>query len=163
MDGKSIPMKTIITSLMTAGIALLPISNAAAKTFGGFSPGKTFTLTVKQVNSTQTIGYKAPKVVPIPSGIPKFKVGDKVKFEIGKSGQLKGPDFILPYVSSTSFINTYSIQPSLNLLSPNGGIVTKNTKGQPTGCALDFYKYRIPGTTLNTTTINQVTYILEPQ
>ncbi len=154
-------MKTITSILMTAGIALLPITQAAAKTFGGFAPGKTFTLTVKQVNSTQTIGYKAPKVVPIPPGIPKFKIGDKVKFEIARNGQLKGPDFLLPYVSSTASINTYSIQPSLNLLSPNGGIVTKNSKNQATGCALDFYKYRIPGTTINSLTVNQVTYILE--
>lgn len=155
-------MKTISKILLMTSLAILPISNAAAKTFGGFTPGKTFTLTVKQVNSTQSIGYKiSKKNVPIPSGIPKFNVGTKVKFEIGRNGQLTSKGISLPFVSGGTGLNTYSILPTLNLLSPNGGIVTKNSKNQVTGCALDFYKYRIPGTTINSLTVNQVTYILE--
>lgn len=144
---------------------LLPLAQAqaggpASKTFGGFSAGKKFTLTVQSYTSSQSVGTKNKLFVPIPTGIPNFKKGQAVKFTIGTKGQLIAAGFSMPILSTSATINSYAKLPNLSSLSPNGAGVYKNGTGTPVGSTLIFYKYRIDGATVNGLTINQVSYVL---
>lgn len=133
-----------------------------SKTFGGFKPGLKFSFIVEDVSSSQAIGKsKVRRDVPIPSGIPKFKKGQTVKFRIGSKGQLSGCGFSLPFLYTSSDSNSYEILSSLNRLSSSGASVSKSSSGKPTGCSLVFYKYRVPGATVDQLTVNQVRYILQ--
>jgi hypothetical protein len=160
-------MKTLPIKIVAICSAILPFAEAnaggpASKDFGGFKSGLKFSLVVKDVSSSQSIGKtKVKRNLPIPSGMPKFKNGQTVKFSIGPNGQLKGPGFSIPFLDTAANLNSYAILPSLNLLSPFGATVSKNSSGKPNGCSLIFHKYRIAGTTVNSLTINQVSYILE--
>ena len=159
-------MKTLLVQALVLCGALLPLAQAqaggpASKTFGGFSPGKKFILTVQSMTSSQSIGSKTKAVVPVPTGIPNFKKGQTVKFIIGTRGQLTGPGFSIPFLGTSPLINTYAKLPSIKSLSPNGAGVYKNSLGKPVGSSLVFYKYRIAGSSVNGLTINQVSYVLK--
>ena len=85
-------MKTLITALVACCAALLPITQAqaaepAAKKYGDFKPGDTFTL---KVASVAPFGTR-------PSNFHVFKKGQKVKFRIGSKGQLTGPSFSINF------------------------------------------------------------------
>ena len=158
-------MKTLLVQVLVICGSLLPLANAqaggpASKTFGGFSPGKKFTLIVQSVTSSQSIGTNTKPIVAIPTGIPNFKKGQTVKFTIGTKGQLTGPGFSIPMLASSALINSYAKLPNIGSLSPNGAGVYKNSVGNPVGSTLLFYKYRISGSSVNGLTINQVSYIL---
>lgn len=164
-------MKKLIVQFVVLCGVLLPLTQAqaggaASTTFGGFSPGKKFTMTVQSVTSSQSIGKKVKSSVPIPTGIPSFKKGQTVKFTIGKSGQLTFPAQNMPTVSipllnSSSRINAYAKLPNITSLSPNGAGVYKDSSGKPVASTLIFYKYRIDGFTSSGLTINQVSYVLK--
>ena len=158
-------MKTRLVQFIMICGTLLPLTQAQAggpsgKTIGGLSAGKKFTLTVQSLTSSQSVGTRNKLFVPIPSEIPKFKKGQAVKFTIGTKGQLVGPGFSIPLLSTSASINSYAKLPNLSSLSPNGAGVYKNTAGKPVGSTLIFYKYRIDGATVNGLTINQVSYTL---
>ena len=91
-------------SLITCAALLLPVSVAqAAKpgSFGGLTSGLKFTLKVTSVESfAQEPATGALTTAPIPKTVPKFKLGQKVKFSIGKKGQLRGPGFSLDFASN---------------------------------------------------------------
>lgn len=159
-------MKKLIVQFVVLCGALLPLTQAqaggpASKNFGGFSPGKRFTMTVESVTSSQSIGKKSKTSVPIPTGIPSFKKGQTVKFTIGKKGELTAPGFSIPLLNSSARINSYAKLPNINSLSPNGAGVFKDSSGKPVGSTLIFYKYRIDGFTASGLTINQVSYVLK--
>ena len=85
-------MKSLLLHAIACCAALLPIAQAqavepAAKKYGDFKPGDTFTMTVS--NATE-IGQR-------PSGFPQFKKGQKVKFTIGAKGQLTAPGFSINF------------------------------------------------------------------
>ena len=158
-------MKQLLVQFIMLSGALLPLSQAqaagpASKTFGGFLPGKKFTLTVQSFTSSQSVGTTTKMVVPIPTGIPKFRKGQTVKFTIGTKGQLTVAGFSMPLLSTSTTINSYAKLPNISSLSPNGAGVVKNGAGKPVGSTLIFYKYRIDGSTINGLTINQVSYVL---
>lgn len=158
-------MKKLLVQFIMLSGALLPLSQAqaagpASKTFGGFSPGKKFTLTVQSFTSSMSVGSKNKFFVSIPTGVPQFRRGQAVKFTIGKKGELTGPGFSIPLLSSSATINSYAKLPNISSLSPNGAGVVKNSAGKPVGSTLIFYKYRINGSTINGLTINQVSYVL---
>lgn len=159
-------MKTQLLSFIALFGALLPLAQVqaggpASKTFGGFLPGKKFTLTVQSVTSSQSVGKKSKSSVAIPTGIPGFKSGQSVKFTIGKNGELTGPGFSIPLINSSANINSYAKLPNINSLSPNDAGVYKDSTGKPVGSTLIFYKYRLDGFTSSGLTINQVSYVLK--
>jgi hypothetical protein len=85
-------MRTLLIQVIACFAALLPIIPAqaaepAAKKYGDFKPGDTFTMTV---SSAVNIGAR-------PGNFPKFKKGQKVKFTIGPKGQLKSSGFSIDF------------------------------------------------------------------
>lgn len=132
--------------------AVLPVSNAGAKTYGGFTPGQTFTFTVKEKTSTKQVDFNPAVNVPVPAGIVNLGLGQKVTFTIGKTGQLKFKKTSLPFFAGKKKYNDYLLEPSGGL-SPSG-IVNKNTKGKPIGVSLNFLKIETDGVSRTTTTVD---------
>lgn len=153
-------MKHLLLQTIACCAVLLPFSQAEAKTYGGFTPGKTFTMKVKEkVSGKVDMTGKVLKKTPVPAGIPDYKVGQKIKFKIGAKGQLTGPDGLsLPFKNDAGTANVYYIQPSRSNPSGDIGQVFKDTEGKPTDTALTFFKVKISGFIPTTYT---VVYTLE--
>ena len=131
---------------------------AASKTFGGFTAGQKFSLTIMQATSSRAVGTKVEQKTPVPDGVPVFKPKQKVKFAIGKKGELTGPGFSIPLLNTTTNTNSYAKQPTQSTPSPVNASVFRDIKGKPVGVSLTFYQYRVSGTRL---TINLVGYVLK--
>jgi hypothetical protein len=153
---KNTIMKQLLTKIIACAAILLPISAGAttyepfrAKTYGGWEPGKTFTFTVK----TRTIAkgsLNGVKTSKVPKGIPSFKKGDKIKFVIGKKGQLTVPKkFSLPFKADGGTVNEYYIAPDKDRPQGDIGQIYKNSKDKPLGGFLTFSKFVYEG--FNTT------------
>lgn len=153
-------MKQLLLQTIACCAVLLPFSQVEAKTFGGFAPGKTFTLKVTEKISGQVdLTGKVIKKTPVPAGIPDYKVNQRIKFRIGAKGQLTGPDGLsLPFKNDAGTANVYYIAPSRSNPSGDIGQVYKNTANKPTAAALTFFKVKISGFTPTTST---VVYTLE--
>lgn len=147
--------KLLLPILAGTILPLVPLQAAPGKTFGGFKPGKTFTLTVTDRESIKTTNGDVDRGVPIPSGLPKFKVGDKVKFTIGDKGALRGPGFKIQYEDNSGMRNFYSNEPSGSVGKGDNATVRRGDKKTAT---LVFYKYKLSGFKLTT---NSVTYKLK--
>lgn len=149
-------MKQLLLKAVACAAVLLPLTTQA----GNFPKGTSFTRTVTEKVSTKSVGFKIFKKVPVPSGIPDFKVGQKVKFVIGPKGQLqiKKKGVSIPFKSDGGSANVYVIPPSRT--KPNGDIgeVFKDSTGKPLGVALSFFKTKVSGFTATT---NTVVYTLE--
>lgn len=166
-----LPMKSLLTALAIGCISILPVAQVnaapaaetattfAPKTYGGFKPGKKFSFKVTKVISTKmSLGGKPQKTTP-PKGIPKFKKGQKVKFTIGKKGELKGPGFSLTYKGDGGSANAYANAPKKGATQGDVGEVFKiNSNNKPTGVALTFFKVELKGFV---PTVYSVNYILE--
>lgn len=131
---------TLIRTLLCAAV-LLPLP-ALAKDYGGLKPGDTFTLKVKKVTSTKKTGYFGQETkASVPGYVPKFRKGQKIRFKIGKKGQLTAKKLKIDYAHSDNKAieyNTYK--------EKNGGkkTFTKNAeltkKGKKiTGGTLSFF------------------------
>ena len=155
-------MKKLLFPILAGCAALLPVSSLRAAdpatTFGGFTPGQTFTMTVTDATSVRTKGTDADRNVPVPDGWPDLKEGDSVKFVIGKNGQLTGPDFSITYKSEKERINLYSNNPTLTSPRGEAAVISKNHVDKPRVVRLTFYKLHFSGFLPVT---NTVTYKLE--
>ncbi|MES2921056.1 MAG: hypothetical protein V4819_05900 [Verrucomicrobiota bacterium] len=151
-------MRTLLTAIVVACGALLPLApvQATAKTFGGFSVGKEFTLTVKSRISTKTVGTTIKKNVPVPTGWPDYKVGTKVKFTIGKGGRLTAKNVSLPFKGVSGNQNLYGVEPSAT--GGKDGKIVKNTKGAPFAGDLFFVTRKF---SLTGQTTNELSYVFE--
>ena len=153
-------MKNII-KLIAVTTALLPLGQLQAKTFGGFAPKKTFTLTVtdkfvvKRLNSSGSI----ITTDPVPKGIVKLLVDQRVKFTIGARGQLIAKGFEVPFKGGTSRsdLNVYSNLSNKNPIIPPGNssqcIFFKDSRGEPVGGQLKFYQVNGKGLKETFTTV----------
>jgi len=121
----------LATPVLTAG----PIG----RRLGGLSPKQNFTLTVEDRQSFETKGKNTVQVFSIPAGIPDFKVGQKVKFTIGKKGQLQGPGFSLLFEQGYRGYNQYLSEPTRGNPTPDNSILTKTSSGKVRQVALYFY------------------------
>lgn len=156
-------MKTTLHPIIGICATLLPFTQLQAAEshstkFGGFEAGKKFTLTVSDRTSVRTNGRKVTKGVPVPAGIPDFRVGHDVNFTIGASGQLKGSGFSIVYRTSRSQTNFYSNNPSGFISDGQAASVSKTSTNRPKGARLVFYTFRFSGFTPIT---NTVTYYLD--
>ncbi|MES2440726.1 MAG: hypothetical protein V4584_16790 [Verrucomicrobiota bacterium] len=163
-------MKTLLTALVIAAGALLPAAQVqaapvgkttqfAAKSFGGFAPGKKFTFIVGEVVSAKATLGGVNKKTPVPKGIPKFKKGQKVKFAIGSKGELKGPGFAIKFETDGGTANVYVNKPKkATTLQADTATVYKDSANQPVGVALSFFKST--GTGFKTT-VYSVYYTLD--
>lgn len=150
-------MKQLLLQTIACCAVLLPFSQAQA---GNFPAGTTFTRTVTEKVSSKTTGFKIFKKVPVPAGMPNFKVGQEVKFTIGPKGQLliKKKGVSLPFKEDGGSGNVYCIAPTAKKPSGDIGEVFKDGAGNPTSVALSFFKFKISGMTATT---NTVVYTLE--
>lgn len=154
-------MKTLLTALIvTCGaIVATPQASAAqfakaAKKFGDFSVGQKFSFPVKEiVSAKQTLGGKPVKTA-VPSGIPKFKKGQKVQFTIGKKGELTGKGFSIKFKSDGGTSNAYANIPSQKKPQADTGIVFKTAANKPNAVALTFFKVELKGFQTTTTTVH---------
>ncbi|WP_345716018.1 hypothetical protein, partial [Luteolibacter yonseiensis] len=123
----------IITLIRLALCALLITATAhaapAGKRFGGFAAKQTFTLTIEDRQSFETQGSETVASFRIPAGIPRFNVGQTVKFTIGRKGELKGPGFSLPLDQDNSDYNQYSSASTAKNPAQNTALLTKTSAG----------------------------------
>ena len=136
-------MKTFLLKLAVCSAVLLPLSQAEAagpvsKLFGGFAPGKKFTLTVTKVECTKLENFVSKKAA-IPSGVTKFKKGQKVKFAIGKKGQLTAPGINLSFVEDNGPSNNYIDRTNKNFNADEADVY-KDTANNGVGAELFLYK-----------------------
>jgi len=157
-------MKTLLAFIVVACGVIAPAMAAPAskgpqfKTYGGFSPGKKFTFKVTELVSVKTDLGGKPKKCPVPKGIPSFKKNQKVKFVIGKKGELTGPNFSISYESDGITANAYVNKPTQKKPQGDIGEVFKTSTNKPTSAALNFFKVDVKGFS---SVVYSVTYILE--
>ena len=148
-------MKNLFLPILLGCAALLPVSRVqAAESFGDFTAGQTFTLTVTERFTARTKGFKTTKNVGVPDGVPDFKVGDAVKFSIGNDGQLKGPGFRIKYRSDRGRYNLYANRPTFETTSGSLATVYKSPKDKPVRAAITFDRLSFSGIIPVTTTVN---------
>jgi hypothetical protein len=145
-------MKNILLPVIACCSVLLPFTKSEAKTYGGFTPGQTFTFTVKEKTCTKQVDFTPAVNVPVPAGIVNLGLGKKVTFTIGKTGQLKFKNTSLPFLVGKKKYNDYLLDASGGL-SPSGK-VTKNAKGKPIGVSLNFLKFETDGVSRTVTTVD---------
>ncbi len=155
-------MKHLLAKAVACAAILLPLTAGATthtpfhkKTYGGWAPGKTFTFTIKTRVIAKGTLDGGTKISKVPKGIPSFKKGDKVKFVIGKKGQLTVPKkFSLPFKADGGTVNEYIIVPDKDRPQGDIGQVYKNSKGKPIGGFLTFSKFVYAGMDTATYVVN---------
>jgi hypothetical protein len=152
-------MKTLLLKTLAYAALLLPFSQVQAKTFGSFTPQQKFTLTVTSKESFKQKPAGLPTKAGVPNGVPKFTIGQKVKFKIGANGQLIGQGFSLPFIASLSNgagLNVYQdpkkAKPSTRKVSFGEVIVIDNVVD---AAGLDFTIINVKGANVTT---NRVLY-----
>ncbi len=157
-------MKTLFAAIVVCFGTLLPHAHAQQadaapaaapaqfknkKNYGGLNPGKKFSFKVEDAILAKAALTGTQKIKKAPKGIPNYKKGKKIKFKIGKNGELTGPGFKMKLqkggVSSISNTYTSGINKKSPSTQPSVAIVYKNADGKPTAVALNFYKVDIKG------------------
>lgn len=156
-------MRTILLKLAVCSSVFFPISEVQAagpmgKTYGGFTSGKKVTLTVSNVDSTKLENFVSKKS-PVPAGIPKLKKGQKVKFVIGKKGELTFPGISLAFDEDNGTSNAYVDLKSKNF-NANSADIFKDTKNNAAGAVLFLYKEK-PGGLMPIPVVYTVKYTLK--
>lgn len=125
--------------------------------YGGWAAGKTFTYTVTGVTAAAQGMTGDPYPVAVPKGIPSYKVGEQVKFTIGKKGELLAPKGLkIAFQADGITSNQYVNLPTAKAPTPHFGFVLKNpSTNEPTGgVALTFFQVkRGKGFQVTTTTV----------
>ena len=155
-------MKTLLAAIVVCFGTILPhvqaeqAAPAAASTefkkkknYGGLSPGKKFSFKVEDAIFAKASLSGSLQIKKAPKGIPNYKEGQKVKFRIGKKGELIGPGFKMKLekdgVSVASNVYTSGINKKSPSTQPNVAIVYKNSEGKPIAVALNFFKIDVKG------------------
>ncbi|WP_367874305.1 hypothetical protein [Luteolibacter sp. Populi] len=147
-------MKTLLLgafalcAMFTPAHAVEPLKKKPKPTvlYGDWAPGKTFTYTVSEVTSEATSMGGSPQPVPVPKGIPSYRVGDVVKFTIGKKGELLGPKGLkIAFKAGSLTSNHYINLPKRKAPTPHFAFVEKNTTTtEPEGgVALTFFQVKL--------------------
>lgn len=131
-------------SIIIALASLFPFTAAQAagpvgKSYGNFEPETKFTLTVVKRVTTRTQGRDVDKNVSIPKELPHFREGRKIRFTIGKRGQLTGPGFSIDFKKGKAAANIYA-EASTKTFSRGAAATVVKAGDTPTGAVLTFYK-----------------------
>lgn len=137
-------MHQLTLSLLIACASLLPIASAEAagpvgKTYGNFAPETRFALTVVKRVTTRTKGRDVDRNVSIPKELPGFREGRRIRFTIGKHGQLTGPGFSIDFRKGKRSANVYA-EASTKSLSKGAAATVVKAGDIPTGAVISFYK-----------------------
>jgi len=144
--------------LAIAAILLTASAQAASpagKRFAGFVAKEIITLTIQDRQSYQTEGSKTTQTLVVTGNVPKFHVGQTIKFTIGAKGQLKGPGFILNLGEGNADYNQYVSAASAKKVNQDAAILTKNSSGGTQQIVLYFYDDNVTGPS------SSVTYLLK--
>jgi hypothetical protein len=151
-------MKPRILSILACAAALLPFTPLEARTFGGFEPTKKFKLTVKKVTSVKRTGFAVIPDAPIPAGIPDYALGEKVRFTIGRRGELKALGLNIAFKNGNRNVNNYLNQITLSTPDVQGAGIGKSVTGQPKNMIINYQKVETPE---SSPVIYNVSYILK--
>lgn len=127
----------------------------AGKRFGGFAAKQTFSFKVEDRQSFESQGSATVQTFRIPASIPKFEVGQTVKFTIGRKGQLQGPGFSIPLELENTDYNQYLSTSTGKKPTPDTAILTKTSTDTPQQVVLYFYDAKWSGGS------QSVTYVLK--
>lgn len=134
----------------TAGFSLPPVVAAEpAKVHPAtpFPSGTSFFMKVtKVVSSKAGSGGFTPSGVRIPPGIPKYKVGDKIRFTIDDKGNLTWVDRKLPLYGDYDGFISYKKFPTDTKPYPDVANVYVNSLNKPKNAEIYFYKKKASGT-----------------
>lgn len=154
-------MKHLLRNAIACAIIVLPVSQLEARNYGGFKPGQTFNKKVSKVISAKTDLSGKTTRAAIPKTVPKLKKGQRIKFKIGKRGQLALPNRYktqIKFESDGGNQNVYANRPTAKSTKIDTANVYKNAKGRPMNVVLGFV--RITGTGLKMES-RSVTYELK--
>ncbi len=138
-------MKHLLATLLCAAALLLPSSIHAAEPAAApanlLKIGKSFEFKVKSMVSSKSDGSGfTPSGVPIPRGIPKYKIGKTITFKITKGNHLEWPDHSLPLYGDYDGYYSYGKLKTVEKPYPDVATVYVNAKDKPTGVIIYFYK-----------------------
>ncbi len=138
-------MRTLFIKTIVCFAALLPFAQVqavglAGKNYFNLTPGTKYTLKVTDVVSTVAGLDGQAKTVPVPSGVPKFKKGQKVKFTIGSKGELKGPGFATTFLSADATTSVYTDKQVGSKLPDTAAVKTSAITKKATYTQLAFHK-----------------------
>lgn len=154
-------MKSLLIRSIACCAVLFPLVTQA-KTYGGFKPGDKFTFTVNYRASNKTVGTVTKENVPVPAGLPDFKLGKKVTFTIGPKGQLTAKGMSLPFTGTDTTTGHKRVlfvgPPKSNYPFGDSGTVDLKPNGKPVGLSLSFSKITVSG---GVTTDQRVFYALD--
>ena len=145
-----------LRSILLCGASLLPFSTLQALPYGGLVPQKKFTLTVTKVTSVFQDGSTTQTGVPIPAGMPSFRLGERVKFTIGRNGELTARGVNIAFKNANRMTNNYldPVTPSHRILEAAG--IFKTATGQPQTMALNYRKGELTATAVAISTVGYV-------
>ena len=149
-------MKNIIIHMIAVCAVLMPMQQVDAKTYGGFKKGQKFKMYVHEIIKSKAVGTKISKKASIPKGVPKYKKGKKVKFKIGKKGQITAKGLSIPFNSDGGSANIYSRIKTGTTTKAYTAEVFKNAKGKPSGVVLAFVVSKYAGFQTTTTTVSYI-------
>lgn len=137
-------MRTLLTALLVSIASFIsPLSAAepAAPPSNLLKIGKSFEFKVKSMVSSKSdsSGF-TPSGVPIPPGIPKYKIGKTITFKVVKGNRLEWPDRSLPLYGDYDGYYSYSKLKTASNPYPDVATVYVNAKDKPTGVIIYFYK-----------------------
>jgi hypothetical protein len=143
-------MKTLLLKTIACSVALLPVMASAAAP----KSGTKFNFKVEERSSTQT-SLGGNKKVPIPVGIPKFAIGQKVNFTIGSKKEIKFAGISVPYKTDggSAWVFTNVKRSNAASVQPITVQVFKDSEDTPTAVAITFVKRSGTGTSLKVTTV----------
>jgi hypothetical protein len=143
---------TILPHAQAQQVDAAPAAESAQfkkKNYGGLNPGRKFVFKVEEAIIAKASLGSSKRIKKAPKGIPNYKKGKKIKFKIGKKGELIGPGFKMKLekggISAVSNVYTSGISKKSPSTQPSAAIVYKNAKGKPVAVALNFYKVDIKG------------------
>ena len=156
-------MKKLLLQLIVCATALLPFTQAqaadpAGRNYYNLPPGTKFSLKVSSVVSTVAGLTGRPKITAVPTGIPKFKEGQLVKFTIGSRGELIGPGFSTSFRSATADTTIYTDKLVGIKLPDTAAVKTSATTKKAVYTQLAFHK--VSGSAYSTK-VNLVVYVFQ--
>jgi hypothetical protein len=140
-------MKNTLLTLTLIG-SLLPLSSLQARTYGGFEPFKRFKLTVTKVTSVKRTGLTLQTDAAIPAGIPSYRLGERVKFTIGRRGGLTARGLNLAFKNGNRNVNNYLNPVTAGSLNIQAAGVSKTATGQPANMIINYQKVEGTGSSI---------------
>lgn len=151
-------MKTFLAALLFSATTFLTTVTASESAIGQkryIQSGKPFPF---KVVSVETLKIDKSGITtrggPIPAGMPKYKIGETITFEIAKNRNLTWKRHSVPF-HNYSFFTRANFYEGTNRNTTTFAVVYLNTKKNPTFMSLTFYR------TTKSGIYHHLTYLLQ--